>query len=295
MINEKIFLLWRLEQASTTSEIIRLGRRLRCHQLTEQEDIEIDYYTNTSLFEDRAYRLINKIAPKAKPAERAVIHVHTPKAVGTSLNRVMYDSFYEPQVRHLIPRNSTPRLLRFAFRCVGTELPYLATGHISLKWLLDEDGVGKNHLSQQLEILVPLRPVDSRLNSMRNQILMSVLLGTFGSRPYAYRMPLNLQDLANKYLFPITKSTFCNPMCAALGWDASELPSKILDRIIGVPTTQLAGFIKQRYGVSLTYESKNRTVNLSRFLPSIPREYSSSDHQLHALLNRQSKKLQNES
>ena len=140
----------------------------------------------------------------------------------------MFQKYYDPSVIPLIPRNSTPRLLQFAFRHIGKHIPYLPTGHVPLKWLLYGGGDYPDFsLPERLEILVQLRPVAARINSMRNQILMSVLIRKFGNRPYAYRIPVRFIDLRNRYLFPVENHSFCNPMCAAFGWTAAELPQQI--------------------------------------------------------------------
>lgn len=205
---------------------------------------------------------------------KTLVHVHVPKAAGTSVNHSVIKEFYKDTIK--LPGNNTPRALQMAFTKLLGKVPYLSTGHLPLNWLMKEISC-----HQEAEFFMVHRSHSSRLNSMRNQILSSVLTSNFYRRPYAYTKQFYMRELRNRYLFPVHNTLLVNTMSSSLAYNIED--ARLIKEKYGVKLISIGGlndFIMEKLNVKLQHVKKNRTHNLSRFLPELPKASYEVDQSL---------------
>lgn len=279
---DKVFILYTLkkmhEAGVKDEETWRLfSNKLKDMPLTDWEQLEVSLCCpydgiSTSESETLLERLVE--GAKGKGNRETIIHVHVPKAAGTSVNTAFIKKFYHEGV--LLPGNNTPLAMRFVFQKLIGEVPFLSTGHLPLNWL-----VGENRHTSDCFFFMVHREHRNRIDSMRNQIVSSLLSGRFVNRPYAYSKQFYIREMLNRYLFPVKKADVINTMSSSLSNDvanAGDTLRKHNVEIVGL--NELKGYIKSEFGINLHHGRKNRTRNISKFLLEIPRSFYALDSRL---------------
>ena len=196
------------------------------------------------------------IDPKCR---QTVVHVHIPKSAGTSLNHSLHTHFYR-KINLSLPGNNTPHLLRYFFENGLGKVPFLTTSHVPLDSLLEIDHQALMHT----KIFFVDRDENSRLLSLRNQLLASLISLKFFNRPFAYFVHLELKSFVNPQFFP-TDEQLIQAKKYCLGSYANQKQF-----IEAVPLRELHFWLNANFGLTLAYVRKNKTFNLARFLPRLP-------------------------
>ena len=279
---DKIFILYTVkrmyEAGVKEEETWRLfSNKLKDMPLTDWERLELSICCpydgiSTSESETLLERLVE--GAKGKGNGETIIHVHVPKAAGTSVNAAFIKRFYHEGV--LLPGNNTPLAMRFVFQKLIGEVPFLSTGHLPLDWL-----VGEKRSTRDCFFFMVHREHRNRIDSMRNQIVSSLLRGRFVNRPYAYAKQFYIREMMNRYLFPVKQGGVINTMSSSLSNDvanAGDTLRKHNVEVVGLK--ELKGYLKSEFDINLRHGRKNRTHNISKFLPEIPRSFYALDSRL---------------
>lgn len=187
-----------------------------------------------------------------------LIHVHVPKSAGTSLNYCLHRFFYKNQ-SYSLPGNTTPHLLRYFFENGVGKVPFLTTGHIPLDALIDMEKLD----AKNSRVFYVKRDDAARLNSLRNQLVSSLISFKFFNRPFAYFVHVKATDFWNRKLFPHN---------IHLRWSVEFCLGKFKDCNLHIEQVELFSlhcWLRREFNVDLEHLDKNRTFNLSRFLIKI--------------------------
>lgn len=277
---EKIFvffILARMHQEGIVDEAVwsGLAKKLDNVPLDDWERIELSLVCPlkeiTSCEVDSVLEKLVSAA-REKSSNKTVVHVHVPKAAGTSVNTAFREMFYHGNIS--LPGNNTPLALRFAFDKLIGHVPFLSTGHLPLDWLLGED-IGR---SEGCRFFMVHRDHGERINSMRNQIVSSVLIGRFFDRPYAYDKQFYFREMINRYCFPVKNENLMNTMSASLSADVDDAISVMQKTGVEVIRFEvIKKYIKEQFDIDLKHGRKNRTRNLSKYMIDIPSNFYAVD------------------
>lgn len=279
----KSFLFYLLDQLDPKNEedqpAFRLCiEKLQAFPLNIWEQLEVALYGTKS---DATQRLVDEAfsglvgGVRDRNDGRTLVHVHVPKAAGTSLNVALKNHFYQENVS--LPGNNTPNAMRLVFQQLLGQVPYLTTGHVPLDWLLNEDRFS----SDLCRPFMVLRNRAERINSMRNQLLLALASGRFFNRPYAYRERVSLGSFCNRYLFPVTQERLTNSNAASLAQDLRDARNVLNSSSVAViRLPELSQYFINRFGLAIERVRKNRTHNVSALLPAIPEIFSRYDQDL---------------
>lgn len=206
--------------------------------------------------EPDAFNLIKEFF--SSQTNQTLIHVHIPKSAGTSINYMFENFFYGDG--HRLPGNDTPTLLKFFFENGIGNVPFLTSSHVPLNLLCSIDKINS------YSIVFSLKQDNRKIrNSMRNQIILSLIRGNFFNRPFSYFVDFELVDLLNSYLFPREERLFFpNKFC--LGFDPVEF--KDVSKI-NISMSEFKEWVQRDLALDVPRVNKNKTVNISRLLREI--------------------------
>ena len=250
---------------------------LKRKNLTVWERMELSTYAGYEdiISDDEVNELLAYLKDSViRKQTRTIVHVHVPKAAGTSVNAAFMKEYYKPGT--VLPGNNTPRAMRLVLDRLAGIIPFIGTGHIPLDWLIQS-----NSIAEKCNFFMVSRDHDARINSMRNQILASLATGTFFDRPFAYARQFYIGEMLNIRMFPLKNKQLVNTVSSSLS-SRLEDAAQVIDRygVEVVDFKKLADFLQRRFNVVLEHGSKNRTYNVSRYLPRIPRQCYRLDEDL---------------
>ncbi len=208
---------------------------------------------------------------KDKNVDKTIVHVHVPKAAGTSVNKAFLNKFYHEGIA--LPGNNTPFALRYIFENYMGSVPFLTTSHVALDWLISNEVK-----VQSCDPFMVHRPHKDRINSMRNQIVSSLLNSKFLNRPYSYYKQFYIGEMLNKYLFPVFNEKLISTMSSSLSDDIDKAADIIEARDVSIVAFDAVhDYLKEEYDITLLHGKKNRTYNLSKYMLEIPEFFYAAD------------------